>query len=113
MYGYYHEEDVARFAEIGQHAPEMWQRFQSWYSLVFGEGALSAREKALIALAVAHAIESPYLIDAYTEDAIEKGANMAQMTEAVHVAAAMRSSTTLMHGLQMKKAAVRTGRAPR
>jgi alkylhydroperoxidase/carboxymuconolactone decarboxylase family protein len=68
---------------------------------VFADGALSAREKSLIALAVAHAVQCPYCIDAYSTDALEKGADLEQMTEAVHVAAAIRGGASLVHGMQM------------
>ena len=68
---------------------------------MFSEGALTAREKALIALAVAHAVQCPYCIDAYSRDALEKGSNLEQMTEAVHVAAAIRGGSSLVHGVQM------------
>ena len=49
---YYHAPDLARFGEVGKGAPELWEKFQAWYGAVFAEGALTAREKALIALAV-------------------------------------------------------------
>jgi 4-carboxymuconolactone decarboxylase len=107
MAGYYHQEDLARFAEIGEGAPELWRKFSEWYAAVFAEGALTAREKSLIALAVAHAIQCPYCIDAYTQDCLEKGSNLDQMTEAVHVAAAIRGGASLVHGLQMRNAAAR------
>ena len=64
-------------------------------------GALSAREKALIALAVSHALKCPYCIDAYSKDCLEKGANENQMSEAVHVAATMAAGITLVHSVQM------------
>jgi alkylhydroperoxidase/carboxymuconolactone decarboxylase family protein len=105
MAGYYHDEDLPRFAEMGEHAPELWDKFQAWYSAVFAEGALSQREKSLIALAVSHAVQCPYCIDAYTEDCLEKGSNMEQMTEAIHVATAIRGGASLIHGLQMRNAA--------
>jgi len=73
-----------------------------YYSSVFEAGALTSREKSLIALAVAHAIQCPYCIDSYTQDCLSKGANEEQMTEAVHVAAAIRGGATLVHGVQMK-----------
>lgn len=107
MDSYYHPDDLSRLTEIGQHAPELWAQFQAWYASTFQDGALSAREKSVIALAIAHAMESPYMIDAYTEECIENGATMSQMTEAVHVAAAMRGGAALMHGLQMRRAAGR------
>ena len=102
MSSYYHEDDLAHFGEMGKNAPELWQKFQDWYGAVFEEGALSQREKSLIALAVAHAVQCPYCIDAYTQDCLQKGSNLDQMTEAVHVASAIRGGASLVHGLQMR-----------
>ncbi len=99
---YYHPKDLARFAEIGEDAPELWKKFSEWYGAVFAEGALTEREKALIALAVAHAVQCPYCIDAYTTTSLEKGSTPEQMTEAVHVAAAIRGGASLVHGVQMR-----------
>ena len=102
METYYHPKDLARFGEIGKEAPELWQKFSEWYAAVFRECALSEREKALIALAVAHAVQCPYCIDAYSTTSREKGATPEQMTEAVHVAAAIRGGSSLVHGVQMR-----------
>jgi len=55
----------------------------------------------LIALAVAHAVQCPYCIDAYTQDTIAKGCSEEQMMEAVHVTAAIRGGASLVHGVQM------------
>jgi alkylhydroperoxidase/carboxymuconolactone decarboxylase family protein len=104
---YYDPHDLPRFAEIGEDAPELWQKFLAWYGAVFAEGALTEREKALIALGVAHAVQCPYCIDAYTQASLEKGANREQMTEAVHVAAAIRGGASLVHGVQMRNCAHR------
>jgi len=102
---YYAPEDLAKFASIGEHAPELWEKFSQWYGAVFKEGALTEREKALIALAVAHTVQCPYCIDAYTQTCLEKGSSREQMTEAVHVAAAIKGGSALAHGVQMKNAA--------
>ena len=99
---YYKQEDLARFSEIGKDAPELWQKFLAWYQAVFAEGALTEREKALIGLGVSHALQCPYCIDAYTKTCLEKGADVEQMTEAVHVAAALRGGASLVHGVQMR-----------
>jgi alkylhydroperoxidase/carboxymuconolactone decarboxylase family protein len=99
---YYHPKDLARFAEMGEDAPELWRKFLDWYNTVFKEGALTEREKALIALGVAHAVQCPYCIDAYTTVCLEKGSTPEQMTEAVHVAAAIRGGSSLIHGVQMR-----------
>ena len=98
---YYDHQDLPRFGEITQGAPALGAKFFDWYGAVFAEGALTAREKSLIALAVAHAVQCPYCIDAYSKDALEKGADLEQMTEAVHVAAAIKGGAALVHGVQM------------
>ena len=102
MQTYYDPADLPRFPEISEGSPELWEKFLAWYGAVFAEGALTAREKSLIALAVAHAVQCPYCIDAYSKDCLEKGSNLDQMTEAVHVASAIRGGSSLVHGVQMK-----------
>ena len=99
---YYKPADLARFPEMGENAPEIGKKFFEWYGAVFADGALTAREKSLIALAVAHAVKCPYCIDAYTQDSLAKGYDLDQMTEAVHVAAAIRGGASLVHGVQMR-----------
>ena len=105
METYYNPEDLFKFEEIGKAAPELAKKFFDYYGAVFAEGALSEREKALIALAVAHAIQCPYCIDAYTKTSLEKGSNVAEMTEAIHVATAIRGGASLVHGVQMRNIA--------
>lgn len=98
---YFHPDDLARFGEINRGAPQLADKFFDWYNAVFAEGALTVREKSLIALAVAHAVQCPYCIEAYARGALEKGSNLDEMTEAVHVAAAIRGGSSLVHGVQM------------
>jgi 4-carboxymuconolactone decarboxylase len=105
METYYDPADLGRFAEIGKEAPQLAQKFFAYYQAVFADGALTEREKSLIALAVAHAVQCPYCIDAYTNSCLEKGSNLAEMTEAVHVANAIRGGASLVHGVQMRKIA--------
>ncbi|MCC9166819.1 arsenosugar biosynthesis-associated peroxidase-like protein [Pontibacter harenae] len=98
---YYNPADLAKFGSISELQPEMGSKFFDYYGEVFKEGALTAREKSLIALAVAHAVQCPYCIDAYSTDCLEKGADENQMMEAVHVAAAIKGGSALVHGVQM------------
>ena len=96
---------LPRFSEIGEQAPELAAKFFEWYGSVFADGALSAREKALIGLGVAFAVQCPYCIDAYTQDGLSKGCDAEQLTEVAHVAAAIRGGAALIHGLQMRDVA--------
>lgn len=98
---YYNPRDLKKFGDIADFEPKLAAKFFDWYGEVFKEGALSEREKSLIALAVSHAVQCPYCIDAYTEDSMQKGASEAMMMEAVHVASAIRGGASLVHGVQM------------
>ncbi len=103
MSDYYASEDLKKFGAIGRHAKPLADEFFKYYNAVTGaDGALSRREKSLIALAIAHSEKCPYCIDAYTTACLETGANPEQMMEAVHVAAAMKAGITLVHGVQMQ-----------
>jgi alkylhydroperoxidase/carboxymuconolactone decarboxylase family protein len=101
MSGYYDQKHLAAFGDIAEGNQELAAKFFDYYGSVFAEGALSEREKALIALAVAHAVQCAYCIDAYTTESQEKGADLEQMTEAIHVAVAIRGGASLVHGMQM------------
>ena len=105
METYYDPKDLGHFPDMGQNRPELWAKYMEYYSAVFAEGALTEREKALIALAVAHTVQCPYCIDAYTQASLEKGSNLDEMTEAVHVACAIRGGAALVHGVQMRNVA--------
>ncbi|MCB1190608.1 MAG: carboxymuconolactone decarboxylase family protein [Leptospiraceae bacterium] len=98
---YYNPEDLKKFPKIADFQPQLAKKFFDYYGDVFQDGALSAKEKSLIALAVAHAIQCPYCIDAYTTDSLEKGVSEEEMMEAVHVTAAIRGGASLVHSVQM------------
>jgi alkylhydroperoxidase/carboxymuconolactone decarboxylase family protein len=98
---YYKPEHLTHFAQVGEGNPELAKKFFDYYGAVFADGALSVREKALIALAVAHTVQCPYCIDAYSKECLQQGADLEQMTEALHVATAIRGGASLVHGLQM------------
>ena len=104
MTNYYESDDLERFGEIGKHRKELADKFFAWYGAVMEKGALSKREKCLIALAVAHAVQCPYCIDAYSQAGLEAGSNMEEMTEAIHIAAAIRAGASLVHGVQAHNA---------
>lgn len=105
METYYNPEDLSKFEDIAKDAPGLGNQFFEYYNAVFAEGELTEREKALIALAVAHTVQCPYCIDAYTQACLEKGSNLEEMTEALHVAVAIRGGASLVHGLQMRRCA--------
>jgi len=100
---YYDSKDLSHFGDIAELNEGLAKKFFDYYGEVFKAGALSQREKSLIALAVAHAVQCPYCIDAYTTDSLQKGSSEEQMMEAVHVATAIRGGASLVHSVQMMK----------
>lgn len=98
---YYNSSDLPKFGNVTDWQEELGKKFFEYYDSVFKEGSLSIREKALIALAVSHAVQCPYCIDAYTSTCLENGCDEKQMMEAVHVAVAIRGGSSLVHGVQM------------
>ena len=98
---YYKPEHLAHFGHVAEGNEALAKKFFDYYGAVFADGALSGREKALIALAVAHAVQCPYCIDAYSTECLKAGSDLEQMTEALHVAVAIRGGASLVHGMQM------------
>ena len=107
---YYNSEDLKKFSEVGKFSKELMDKFFEYYnSATSRDGALTKREKSLIALAVAHVKQCPYCIDAYTTQCLETGSDPEQMTEAIHVAASMEAGINLIHGIQMQNVLKREG----
>ena len=102
---HYEAGDLEKFPNITEWQKDLGDSFFSYYGKVFAKGELTTREKSLIALAVAHTVQCPYCIEAYTTDSLEKGATEGMMMEAVHVATAIKGGAALAHGVQMMKQA--------
>ena len=109
MSDYLKHEHLKNFGQIRKGQKELGDKFFEYYGSVFKAGALSGREKALIALAVSHALRCPYCVEAYTQNSLEQGADLEQMTEAVHVATAIAAGSTLVYGMQMQEQVAKKG----
>jgi AhpD family alkylhydroperoxidase len=78
-------------------APKQAEAFKAFSQSVFAEGALSAKIKQLIAVAVAHVTQCPYCIRGHTKAALQSGATAEEILEAVWVAAEMRAGAAYAH----------------
>jgi AhpD family alkylhydroperoxidase len=78
-------------------APEQAKAFRAFTQSVFAEGALTRREKQLIAVAVAHVTQCPYCIRSHTRAAVQHRATPEQIMEAIWVAAEMRAGASCAH----------------
>lgn len=78
-------------------APEAMAAWRNFSRTVFQDGALPAKTKQLIALAVAHVTQCPYCIRSHTKDAMRNGASKEEMMEAIWIAAEMRAGAATAH----------------
>jgi AhpD family alkylhydroperoxidase len=83
----------------GRLAPETDLAFRAFSKSVFAEGALAAKTKQLIAVAVAHVTQCPYCIRSHTEAALRRGATSEEIMEAIWVAAEMRAGGAYAHSV--------------
>ena len=94
MYPHPSAELAKRRSEL---APEPLAAFKAFSKAVFAPGALDAKTKQLIAVAVAHVTQCPYCIKGHTEGATRAGASDAEIMEAIWVATEMRAGGAYAH----------------
>ena len=78
-------------------APDAHAAFRAFSQKVFADGALPAKTKQLIAVAVAHVTQCPYCIRGHTKAALRSGATEQEIMEAIWVAAEMRAGGAYAH----------------
>jgi AhpD family alkylhydroperoxidase len=84
MYDMNHMKKMKKFGDL---TPAAWQGFLAWDKAVMADGAIPAKTKELIALAVAMTTQCPYCIEIHNK-----------IAEAVMVAAALRAGGAITHG---------------
>ncbi len=85
-------------------APRQNEAFHDFSQSVFSDGAIAAKTKQLIAVAVAHVTQCPYCIHAHTRAAVRRGATGEEIMEAIWVAAEMRAGGAYAHSTLALKA---------
>lgn len=78
-------------------APDAEDAFKKFSQAVFQDGALSKKQKQLIAVAVAHVTQCPYCIRGHAKAATRAGATPEELMEAIWVAAEMRAGGAFAH----------------
>jgi AhpD family alkylhydroperoxidase len=82
-------------------APKQMEAFEAFSKAAFADGALPAKIKQIIAVAVAHVTQCPYCIDGHTKAAMRAGATSEELMEAIWVAAEMRAGGAYAHSTLM------------
>ena len=98
MPDYFYPVNAGKYrSKLAELKGDMLDAFGQFNSKVFTAGALSAREKELIAVAAAHITRCPYCIEGHTKKAKTAGATDEEIAEAVFVAVAMSAGASLAH----------------
>jgi AhpD family alkylhydroperoxidase len=89
-------------------APNQQAAFDAFGKAVFADGALPAKVKQIIAVAVAHVTQCPYCIQGHTKAALRAGVTPEELMEAIWVAAEMRAGGAYAHSALMISTATET-----
>lgn len=94
----YDSTNLKKLKKLGELAPDAWQGFLAFDKAAMADGAVPAKFKELIAVAVALTTQCPYCIDIHTKKAKAAGCSEAEIAETVLVAAALRAGGAVTHG---------------
>src|SRR5690349_9550346 len=97
----YSKENLAKIAEMNGLAPEVMKAFWAFDKASVAPGAIPAKYKELIAVAVAVTTQCPYCIDIHGKNARAAGAAQAELVEAAMVAAALRAGGSVTHATHL------------
>lgn len=93
----YNKENLAKLKQLTELAPEAMKAFWTFDKLSVAEGAIPAKYKELMAIAVALTTQCPYCIEIHAGNARKAGATQAEIAEAAVVAASLRAGAAVTH----------------
>jgi AhpD family alkylhydroperoxidase len=93
----YSKDNLTKLKKMDQLAPEAMKAFWAFDRAALADGAIPAKYKELIAVAVALTTQCPYCIDIHAANARKAGATETELTEAALVAAALRAGASVTH----------------
>ena len=89
--------NLKKMKTLKELAPEGMAGFLAFDAAAMKDGAIPAKYKELIALAVAFTTQCPYCIDVHAKKAKQHGCTDAEIAEAGIVAAALRAGGAITH----------------
>ncbi|SOC40723.1 carboxymuconolactone decarboxylase family protein [Ureibacillus acetophenoni] len=101
---YYDKSASKNIFQLKELAPDQLKAFQQFDAAVLKAGALSKKEKEIIAVAIAHVTECPYCIDTHTKKAKVAGATLEELVEAVFVTMAIEAGGVVTHSTHVHNA---------
>lgn len=102
FYSKEHTHDLPK--QLKEHAPEQLKGFNDFNLAVFKDGALTKKEKEIIAVAITHVTQCPYCIETHTKNAKKAGATLEELAEAAFITAAVEAGGTVTHSTHVHNA---------
>ena len=94
----YDMKNLSKLKKFDELSSDSWKAFQAFDKAALSDGAISAKYKELMAIAVAHTTQCPYCIELHVAAARKAGATSEEVAEAIFVAAALRAGAAIVHG---------------
>src|SRR3954463_13065535 len=93
----YNKQNLTKLKKAESLAPELMKAFWTFDKAAVADGAIPAKYKELIAVAVALTTQCPYCIEIHNANARRAGATEVEIAEAAMVSAALRAGATVTH----------------
>lgn len=93
----YEMNNMKKLGQIGKLAPAAWKGFEAFDKAAMADGAVPAKTKELIAVAVALTTQCAYCIAIHTKRAKEAGCTDEEVAETAMVAANLRAGAAVTH----------------
>lgn len=94
-------DNLKKLGKLEKAGQESWKAFQDLSSAVMKEGAISVKNKELIALGVALTTQCNYCLELHRQGAEKAGATQEEIAETIMIAGALRAGAAITHGTQL------------
>ncbi len=95
---------AAGMGRLGAAAPGVMAGFGAMHKAAMADGALAARHKELMAVAIAIAMRCDGCIAFHVKDALEAGATREELLETIGVAVVMGGGPSVVYGVEAQEA---------
>ncbi len=94
-------DNLKKIATCKETAPDTMAGFLEFDKAAMAEGAISKKNKELIATAVALTIHCGYCLEVHRKAVVAAGASEEELAEVTFIAAALRAGAALTHGTHL------------
>lgn len=93
--------NLKKISKLAEKAPAAMEGFKALDAAALADGAISKKNKELMAIAVALTTQCGYCLEVHRKAAIAAGATEEELAETVFVATALRAGAALTHGTHL------------